>query len=789
MLALPCLSPKAGVAAETGATVKRVGVLTDNYPYSFRDEAGLVDGFAYELVREVEQVMGLRFERTVGSTEQIRQAFAGGRIDLLQSYAQFPEREEEVDFSVPYATMVGTIFVRQDETRIRTLADLRGRKVLVHRGSLGEAVLRRAGLADSIMHVDSVEQALWQLDRGEADATLASRLTGLALAHHLGLRRIRPLDAKVEGYDVRYCIAVREGDRELLARVNEGLAVLVRTGRFDEIYRKWFGHIEPEKYSATEVLGVVAAGLALAFGVAGWAFLRQRALHRRIARQAEALRVSEERHRGVFEGARDGLVVLGRGPEDYLVEQINPAATRLLADVAPGGRLGDLLAADAALAARLRSSAAAGRTEEFEQERAGGGWLRVGLNPLGAGRVLVALVDITEQVRARAQLRLQEEQLRQKQKLEAVGTLAGGVAHDFNNLLTSILGNIELALMGLPATHPEAEGLRQALQAARRASELVRQILAFSRQTAPSREVVALGSMVEETINLLRTLARNAVDFEVRMPGDLPSVLADPAQVHQVLMNLGTNAVQAMRGKPGRLSFHATVFEVEAEAGGPPGLRPGRYVRIGIQDTGPGMPPEVQQRVFEPFFTTKPPGEGTGLGLSVVHGIMQQHGGTVTLYSQPGRGTMFHLYFRAALAGVPPAQEPAAGVRPTGRGERVLLVDDDPTIIATAQKMLQQLGYAVISHTRAEDALAEWLAAPTAFALIISDLTMPEMDGLQLLARVHVARPDQAFILVSGFFSEAEANEAATLGAVELLPKPLSYDQLGHAVAASLGRK
>jgi ABC-type amino acid transport substrate-binding protein len=180
--------------------------------------------------------MGLNFERVVGPTDQIAREFAAGRLDLLQSLAEFPEREKTADFSVPYLNMSGSIFVRKGETGIRILADLRGRRVLVHHNSLGETVLRRAGLADSIVIVPSVEEALKRLDRGEGDATLASHLTGLALAHHFDLKGVKSLGSKIDGYEVRYCIAVQEGDRELQAQVNEGLAVLVRTGRYDEIY-------------------------------------------------------------------------------------------------------------------------------------------------------------------------------------------------------------------------------------------------------------------------------------------------------------------------------------------------------------------------------------------------------------------------------------------------------------------------------------------------------------------------------------------------------------------------
>ncbi len=768
--------------------IYRVGVLTDNYPYSFRDGDGRISGFAYDLVREIEKVMNLRMDRVTGTNTEIRVGFQQRRIDILQSWADFPERAADYDFSVPYLTMSGAIVVRSAERDIRSIADLNGRKVLVHAGSLGETVLKRAGLEASIMPAESVEQALIRLNRGEGDATMVSRLTGLAVAHRLGLRNVRSLDAEVAGYRVRYCFAVHKGNAELLARLNEGLAILVRTGRFDEIYTKWFGHIEPRGFSTTQVLAAVAAGLALALGVAVWAAAKQRTLRGQLLLQAEALRVSEERYRGVFEGARDGLIVLGRGPDDFVVEQLNPAAGRLLAAGPEASKLGVLLAEDPTLAARLRSSANAGRTEEFELQCVDGNWLRIGVNPLGA-RVLVALSDITEQKRAAVRLQQQEEQLRQKQKLEAVGTLAGGVAHDFNNLLTSILGNTELALIALPKDHPEVAGLAQSLRAARRARDLVRQILAFSRQAAPSREVVAIEPLVDETINLLRTLARGAVEFNVRLPADLPAVLADPVQVHQVLMNIGTNAVQAMRGAPGRLDFRASVVELGVQLSSQwPEVRPGSYICISIQDTGPGMPVEVQQRIFEPFFTTKPPGEGTGLGLSVVHGIMQQHSGAVTLQSQPGQGTLFQLYFRTASRSLPGVGSTPPVPVPEGRGEKVLLVDDDPAIVETAAKMLRQIGYTVSAHCRADEALKEWTAAPEAFAVIVSDLTMPGMNGLQLLARVHALRPAQGFVLISGFFSESESAEAASLGVAALLPKPLSIGSLGRAVAAGLAR-
>ncbi len=772
----------------------RVGTLTDNYPFSYRDKDGQITGFAFDLLNEIESVMALRFERVVGTTKEINQAFREGRIEVQQSYAYFPERETEADFSVPYLTLNGAIIVRKGESRIKRFADLKGLRVPVHRGSMGEMVLRREGVGESVIYAESVEEALRQVNDGEADATLATRLTSLSRAYYFGLNHIQALDVPVPGYDVRYCIAVRDGDRELLAKINEGLAVLVRTGRFDALYRKWFAHVEPMGYTLEQVLLAVAVGLLLALLVALGAAVRQRRLHRQIALQATELRAGEERYRSLFEGAPDGLLVLetAAGSGALVVVQSNPAARRLLqtgSGPAPGARLQHVLVADAALADRLTQAVRNGQAAEFEHEKpAAAGWWRVSVSPLGS-RLLVSLRDITEQTQARLRLQRQEELMRHSQKLEAIGTLAGGIAHDFNNLLTAIIGNTQLSLLNLPPGHPEIPSLEQVLKAARRAQQLVKQILAFSRRSEASRQTVKIGPLVEEVTGFLRAVARGTVEFEHRGDPAAPEILADPGQIHQVLMNIGTNALQAMRGTPGRLTFLEEVVSVDAGTAQPTELKPGRYLRVSVRDTGPGMSREILDRIFEPFFTTKPMGEGTGLGLSVVHGIMQQHDGTVTVASELGRGTTFQLYFPVAAATAPVAAEEARTTAvPFGRGQPILFVDDDVAIVETVRKVLQRLGYTVSAHLRADEALAEFEAAPDRFALVLSDLTMPGVNGLQLAARVRGLRPQVPLVLVSGYWPESDLAEARRLRVSATLHKPLTYDSVARIVADHVAR-
>lgn len=776
--------------ASNPETKVRVGVLVDNYPFSFRTEGGQVDGFAYELLQEIERTMDLHFVRTEGRADEINGAFRAGQIDLLQSYADFSERSREANFSVPYVTMAGAIFVRTGERQIDSIEDLRGRRVAVHRGSLGETILRRAGLDASIVYAASIQDALLQVSRGAADATLVTRLSGLTIAHHFGLNNLRAVPGVVNGYEVRYCIAVQRDNHALLARVNEGLAILVRTGRFDEIYRKWFGRVEPDGYTARQVGQAVMAGLTLALIVSLWVVVRLRRLQARILRQQEELRASEEWHRAVFEGALDGLIVLERGAGSAGVRQLNTVGLKLLKLTAappPGTALATVLGADAALVERITSATEAKQIAEFEYERANGaGWWRIKVGPLGS-YTLLALGDITEAVRTRQQLREQELRLVQTQKLEAIGTLAGGVAHDFNNILTAIIGNTELCMMDLPKERPEHKWLERAMQASTRARQLVRQILTFSRRQETERQPLTATPIIQETMDLLRSAGRGGVEFEIHPGKNLPAIMADPGQLHQVLMNIGMNAVQAMRGMSGRLTMSEEPVEfTAADAARRAPLRAGRYVRISLQDTGPGIPADVLPRIFEPFFSTKPPGEGTGLGLSVVHGIMEQHGGAVTVYSHPGRGTRFDLYFPVAEgATATVATKPTAFTR-CGLGETILVVDDDPECLEPVREILLHLGYRVASFDRPLDAWDEFQARPDSFALVLTDLAMPGMNGLELAGRIRGLDARKPVVVASGFFTAAEEQEAQTLHVTRTLNKPLTVAVLHDALPGCL---
>ena len=401
----------------------------------------------------------------------------------------------------------------------------------------------------------------------------------------------------------------------------------------------------------------------------------------------------------------------------------------------------------------------------------------------GAPRTVTGvLLDVTDARRA-------GERLLRSQKLEALGTLAGGIAHDFNNLLQVVGGNVAIARAGMPEDHAAQGPLGTVERATQRAADLVDRILAFSRPGEDSeRRPVAIAPVVQEALDLLRPTLPAMIDLRFSAEDDLPLVCGDTAEITQAVTNLATNASQAIGRRAGVIEFRIDAVDLESEElEGAPELEAGPHVVLTVSDDGPGIDDAVISRIFDPFFTTKGPGEGTGLGLSIVHSVMRAHGGAVTVYSVPGTGTAFRLYFPATSA-VPDRARPGTAAAPgTSRTGRILFVDDEPDLVALNERSLGRVGHTVEGYTDPRAALERFRAAPDAFDAVVTDLSMPGMTGLELAREVLALRAEIPVLIATGHIPSGERAEAEAIGVRAILPKPSPIARLREVLGEVLG--
>jgi len=529
-----------------------------------------------------------------------------------------------------------------------------------------------------------------------------------------------------------------------------------------------------------------------------------RELEQRVASRTTELRESERRHRTllanlqgmahrsskdrnwtmefVSEGCRD---LLGVDPEDFIAGRVS---------------FKDLIHPEDQERVRSEVQSAIARKSAFSIEyrvkHADGRWrsvLEQGRAVLDNQEQVVALegyiTDMTRRVDAERERRILEDQLRHAQKMEAIGTLAGGVAHDFNNVLAAILGSAELIKMDLDPEHPSRELLDQIFMAGKRAREVVQQILTFSQRRESERNVIHLQPVVKECVKLLRSTIPAMVEISCHVDPECSPILADPTQIHQVVMNLCTNSWQALSGNNGYIRVNLEMCEIdETITIGHPDLHPGPAVRLSIFDNGSGMNRATLERIFEPFFTTKPVGEGSGLGLSVVHGIVKAHQGVITVESEPGKGTVFHIY-------LPPQaleeEEAPAETKPivTGNNERIMFVDDDEFAGRATERVLNRFGYQVRWFKHPEEALTHFRAVPAEYDLVVSDLAMPGMTGDNLAAALLRIRPGLPILITTGLVDPAILKNAREIGVCNVLLKPVSATMLAREIAQHLGKR
>ena len=779
-----------------------VGVNTDNYPYSFAGPREPLQGFAVDTFDAVARVMHLQFRRETGTGPQIGARFARGEFDALQLFSQSPDRESAVDFTVPILTLQGCFFVR-DDSMVKKLADLAGQRVaIIGEHSMGAQFLADRHIGALIVQVASPEDALRQVQDGSCVAAFVSQLTAVSVIAHAGIRHVVLFGTSILDYDVRQCFAVHRGDAELLGQLNEGLAIIHRTGEFDEIYRKWFGRLDAARFSREQLIAYSLTILALAFGGALWAYLQQRRLLHKVKRQAAEL----AGQRALLHALYDHI------PTAMALIAIEPTGPKLISLNREAGRLYGIKPGDAANRPVAELDLADGprlHLEEVLRRRPKGNWiipyedhwakdrrvLEVTIVPLthdgeGPPRLCVLAQDIT----SRKQL---DAEIAQSRKLRAVGELVGGIAHEFNNLLTPIMlkvGEIQLDWSYDAKLQAEVGVITKAAQ---RAAELTQRLLTFGRKTEIQSQAVRIDSVVGGCIDLLRHTVDRRIVWETAVPTGLPPLHFNGTDLNQILINLLLNARDTLLDKLGRPhdpawqpKIQVAVSLLPAEAGevgktGPGGIAQS-WQRLTVRDNGLGMAPDVLERVFEPFFTTKEVGKGTGLGLATVWHLVTHGGGRVEIESTPGLGSTIHVFIPVWAPEVAVSVERPAAEGPGLAAANVLLVEDEPLVARTVETVLRRRGHRVYTVADGAQAWRHLAVRLSEYDLLVIDVNLPGMSGVELVGLARAQRYGGRMLVMSGRLPLPELNTLAELHVDQVLTKPFTVEQFDRAVRECL---
>lgn len=776
-----------------------------NYPpYEYLDENGRPSGYNVDLTRAIARELGLDVEIRLGPWEQVRDALARGEIDALQGMFYSSERDLAFDFTAPHTVNHCVAVVRTGEGEPpTTIADLTGRRIVVQQGDIMHDFVLKNGLADQITVVDAQEDALFELVRGDHDCALVSRLTALYWIEKQDWKNLtvgrQPL------LSPGYCYVVPHGHKALLAQLSEGLKAIEATGEYRRIYERWMGVYEDAHSGVRMMLGYVALVavallvLLLAFSLWSWS------LRKEVARKTAELRESENRYRLLADNTLDVIWVMDL---DLRFTYVNPAIT-LLTGHSPEEWIGSRLP-DHCDDENFNEMA---RVIAGELEKGPGGagvvfdvamfkknrepiWVEIHGKVLydDAGqpvRLQGVTRDITERHRANAEREALQEQLNQAQKMESVGRLAGGVAHDFNNLLSIIMGYAELVLEELQDGHPHHAPLREIFDAAIRARDVTRQLLAFSRKQLLEVKRLDVNAAVAELERLLQRLLGEDIELQLRLSDEPLAVAADSAQLTQVLMNLAVNARDAMSDGGTLTIATGRVVLDEAYADLKSGVTPGDYAMIRISDTGCGMDKRTLSRIFEPFFTTKGKEKGTGLGLATSYGIVKQHGGNIWAYSEPGQGATFKIYLPLSDAPLPVQVQPPSTVSVHGIGSgtaTVLVVEDDPAVRAMAVSVVRRGGYVVIESASVGDAVEKAASHGAPIDLVLTDVVMPGMNGPEVFARIAAHHPEARVLYMSGYSDNVIARQGVLEEHIDFIEKPFTVNGLLEKVVEVLSR-
>ena len=768
--------------------VVRVGVFPFQ-PFNFMDSTGQAQGLNPDLLREIARDETWQIEFVPGSWAEGLERLQKGDIDLMLSVAYSPERAEIMDYTYEsVAELWGQVFVKPEGT-FRNINDLAGRRVAVMRKDISAGnFITTAGkfaVQCEIREYASHAEVFAAVQKGEADAGVAPQ--------HFGLRHAK--EYNLVGSSIMFSpfsifFAGKKGTQhELLSHIDAHLSRWKKEpGSF--YYTRldyWLGN----QGAGTKIpLWLIYASSLGAVTILVFAvfFLL---LRRTVKRRTKALRENTRLFDAVLVGTSDAIFVKDRAGR-YLLANAGTSRAMGYEVAAIIGRTDDELLPPESLdiihkaELKVMTTGLTVRAEDVIRNADGISYWLANKSPYyDENGEIIGIIgvahDVTSLKKAEEEQHKLERQLQQAQKMEAIGTLAGGIAHDFNNILGALLGYAEMARDDSPPDSSVARDLGEILKAVHRAKDLVKQILTFSRQDAAERIPTSPGDIISEAVKMLRPSLPSTIDIRQDLRSDSGRILANPSQLHQVIINLCTNAYHAMEETGGILGISLKGTELTAEdLLRNPDIDQGKFIQISVSDTGAGMNPEIRERIFEPYFTTKETGKGTGLGLSIIHGIVKGHGGSISCSSKPGEGTVFHVFL--PVINDDDLTETAVLELPHGGSEHILFIDDEEMLAEMAKTMLERLGYTVTVKNSSLEALTCFQNQPDLYDLVITDQTMPGMTGVDLARRLLQIRPELPIILCTGFSSQISEDRARAMGIREFALKPLSKKDIARLI-------
>ena len=771
-------------------------------PMEFFDEQGVYRGIAADYVRIIEQKTGISFKIVrLGDFEEILEKAANLEIDMVATVIETPERSEYLSFTRPYIRIPNVIVVSDNISINLSVEDLSEMHDVVYQGgySIGPYLMQEHGLYH-IRPITHPGQALRELSTGQIQAMVGN--LGV-ISHHIREMNLPNLRVAGDcGYDDVLSFAARSDWPMLIGILDKVLEDISQDER-RAIENEWIGLSLPMFYHDSRFwLGV--SGLTLIFLLLLALFYAwNRTLKKQVALRTAAHKQAREdladevlRRRLLVEQSRDGIVVLDEEGGVY-------EANRQFADML-GYEMEDCMRlyvwdwdeqwSRQELLDMLRKVDSSGERFETRFRRKDGVLLNVEISTNGAvikGKKYIFCVcrNITERKQAEKEREKLQAQLLQAQKMESVGILAGGMAHDFNNLLHVISGNLQLLRKDNPEHHPNTRRIKVIEKSVERAGQLVSQLLLFSRKSEVRKKTLDLNREVTEVVQILKRTIPKMIEIRVDLGKNIRPFNADPVQIQQVLLNLGSNAADAMP-LGGKLVIETGNLDLDGESSHVDlGLKPGPYVLLSVSDTGTGMDKETLSRIFDPFFTTKEVGKGTGLGLPTAYGIVRVHQGLITCDSEPGHGTTFRIYLPAAKPGeIDPVEKEAHDPASPGGNATILLVDDEDEVRELTHEVLESSGYSLLSAGSAEEALDIYRKSKE-IDLVIMDLNMPGMGGLQGTRELIRLDPEARILISSGYTAHNHGHDALDAGAKDFMSKPFQMNQLLAKIREMLGGK